>query len=127
MMLEKDWHSSVEENIRCGLIEMLILSMLSNGDMYAYELKRTLEQKSNGVFKMRDGSLYGPMYRMLDRNLISSRQELVGQKRFRNYYHIEESGKEYLEYSVKKFYEIFGFTDSILSECANGNKNSEQN
>ena len=31
--MPEDWRESVDENIRCGLIEILILSMLSNRDM----------------------------------------------------------------------------------------------
>ena len=115
--MPEDWRESVDENIRCGLIEILILSMLSNRDMYTFEIKLELSKRSGGKFQLRDGSMYGPMYRMLERKLISSRQELVGEKRFRNYYHLEDSGKEYLDFSVGKFYEIFGITDSIISEC----------
>ncbi len=110
-----DWTDYVEENIRSGLIELWILSMLTNKDMYTYEIKQELIKISGGTLQMRDGSMYGPMYRMLNRGLISSRQEIVGAKRFRNYYHIEETGREYLKYSVKKFYEVFGMTDTIIS------------
>lgn len=111
-----NWQESVEENIRSGLIEVIILSMLSKEDMYAYDIKQTVEEKSGGLIRLRDGSMYGPLYRMLERKLISSRQELVGEKRFRNYYHLEERGKEYLDYSLKVFYETYGFTDRIIRE-----------
>lgn len=40
----------------------------------------------------------------------------MGEKRFRNYYHLEERGKEYLDYSRKVFYETYGFTDRIIRE-----------
>ncbi len=108
--------NAIEENIRCGLIEVLILSMLSHRDMYTYEIKQEILKRSDGRFQILDGSMYGPMYRMMERGLISSRQEVVGKKRFRNYYHLEPAGKEYLAFAVPKFYEIFGIADLILRE-----------
>ena len=112
----KNNNGSIEENIRCGLIEILILSMLSKRDMYTYEIIRELLDRGCDDFITYDGSIYGPMYRMLGRNLISSTQKMVGEKRFRNYFHLEDSGREYLEISVKKFYEIYGLTEKVISE-----------
>ncbi len=114
--LPKNWGDNVEENIRSGLIEIWILSMLLSRDMYAYELKLTLMKRIGGNYFIRDGSMYGPLYRMLDRQLISSRQENISERKYRNYYHIEDLGKKYLEFSIKKFYEIFSMTDSIIKE-----------
>lgn len=123
--LPDEWLNSIDESIRCGLIEILILSMLSTKDMYTYEIKLELSKRSAGEFQMRDGSLYGPMYKMLERGLISSKQVLVGEKRFRNYYHLEESGRQYLDFSVKKFYKIFGITDMIITECHGKDQTSD--
>ena len=116
MNFSENWHSSVDENIRFGLIEIWVLSMLKRKDMYAYQIKRELETRSGTALWIKDGSLYGPMYRMLERNLISSKREVVGEKRFRNYFHIEPSGEEYLAYSIERFYEIYGLTKEIISE-----------
>ena len=66
---------------------------------------------------VREGSLYGPLYRMEERKLISSRKELVGEKRFRNYYHIEDAGKEYLEFSVNEFKTIFDGAYNPIKGC----------
>ncbi|NCB14300.1 MAG: hypothetical protein EOM78_22175, partial [Erysipelotrichia bacterium] len=47
-----------------------------------------------------------PLYRLEESKLISSNKVLVGEKRFRNYYHIEETGREYLNYALEKYHEI---------------------
>lgn len=108
------WKDDVDENIKCGLIEVLILSLLSEEDMYGYRIRTELANRTNQTFIVKEGSLYGPLYRMQERKLISSRRELVGEKRFRNYYHIEESGKEYLEYAVKQFQIIFNGATHLI-------------
>ena len=54
---------------------------------------------------------------MEQRKLISSRKELVGEKRFRNYYHIEASGRAYLDYALKKFRLIFGGAANLIEGC----------
>lgn len=113
-VLLMSWKDDVDENIKCGLIEILILSLLSQEDMYGYKIKMELAKRTNNTFVVKEGSLYGPLYRMQERKLISSRRELVGEKRFRNYYHIEEFGKEYLAYSIKKFNLIFGGANNLI-------------
>ncbi len=110
------WQDDLQENIRFGLIEIIILALLSNKEMYGYKLKHELYERSNGVFKIKEGSLYGPLYRMQQRNLISSHREIVEGKRFRNYYRIEEAGKEYLEFALRDFKSVYSATDNILTD-----------
>lgn len=111
------WTDNVQENIKSGLIEVLILSLLSTEDMYGYQIKTELANRTDQAFLVKEGSLYGPLYRMEERKLISSRKELVGEKRFRNYYHIENSGKEYLEYAVKEFQSVFSGSYNLIKGC----------
>ena len=110
------WQDEINENIKFGLVEILIMALLTKEDMYGYKLKMTLAEKTNGAITMKEGSLYGPLYRMEERKLISSRKELVGEKRFRVYYHIEPLGKEYLDYAVKMFRSVYGGANQLLQE-----------
>lgn len=111
------WEDDIEENIKCGLVEFLILALLTTEDMYGYRIKTELAVRTNNAIIVKEGSLYGPLYRMEQRKLISSRKELVGEKRFRNYYHIEPPGEEYLDYAIKKFQLIFGGAANLIKGC----------
>ena len=111
------WKDDIQENIKCGLVEILILALLSTEDMYGYKIKSELAERTNHAIIVKEGSLYGPLYRMEERKLISSRKELVGEKRFRNYYHIEPPGKEYLDYAVKEFKFIFEGASNLIEGC----------
>lgn len=111
------WKDDVQENIKCGLVEILILALLSTEDMYGYRIKTELSKRTNNAIIVKEGSLYGPLYRMEERKLISSRKELVGEKRFRNYYHIEPLGEEYLSYAVNEFQLIFNGANNLIKGC----------
>ena len=100
-----------------GSTAILILTLLEKEDMYGYKIKTELAEKTNNAIIVKEGSLYGPLYRMEERKLISSRKELVGEKRFRNYYHIEDAGKEYLEFAVNEFKTIFDGAYNLIKGC----------
>ena len=108
------YHADIEENVRSGLVELLILHLLTEEDMYGYQIRQELEKRTGGAFVMKEGSLYGPLYRMSERKLISSHKEMAGEKRFRNYYHIEEVGREYLEYGRKQIEFVFAGVQMLL-------------
>jgi len=109
------WKNDIEENLKFGIIEILILQLLSEEDMYGYRIKQELNERTKGVFQVKEGSLYGPLYRMEERKLISSKKVLVGEKRFRNYYHIEKDGIEYLDFALKKYYEIYNGVMNLMT------------
>lgn len=112
--MKKFGKNEIDENIRSGLVELLILQLLSEEDMYGYRIRRELAKRTGEVFLMKEGSLYGPLYRLHERNFISSHRELVGEKRFRNYYHIEPSGLEYLEYGKAECERVFDGVKSLF-------------
>lgn len=104
---DSGFRSDIEENVRSGLVELLILHLLTEEDMYGYQIRQELARRTDGAFIMKEGSLYGPLYRMSERKLISSHKEMAGEKRFRNYYHIEPAGRQYLEYGKKEIEFVF--------------------
>ena len=101
------WKTDIDENVRSGLVELLILQLLAEEDMYGYRIKQELKLRTSDTFIMKEGSLYGPLYRMYNRGLISAHKEQVGEKRIRNYYHIEPAGEEYLAYGKKEMERVF--------------------
>ncbi len=95
----------IKENFKRGTLEMLILHLLNGEEMYGYQLTQEIGKRSNGTFRITEGSMYPTLYRLLDKELIADRLELVGRRRTRVYYHIEPKGVEYLE-KLEKEYEL---------------------
>lgn len=82
-------------NFKKSTLELLVLNLLNTADLYGYELIQLIHSKSEGYFSVPEGALYPVLYKLEEKNYVSSRRELVG-KRLRTYYHIETSGKDYL-------------------------------
>ena len=79
----------VTENLKRGVTELVLLGLLTQQDMYGYEMAQALRDRSSGKFVLLETSMYPTLYRLQDHHYISSYEELVGRRRKRTYYHIE--------------------------------------
>ncbi len=105
----------IKENFRRGSLEMLILHLLKDEEMYGYQLTQEISKRSGGAFRITEGSMYPTLYRLIDKGLISDRLELVGKRRTRVYYHLEDKGRVHLEKLVKDYEITSAGIESILS------------
>jgi PadR family transcriptional regulator PadR len=76
--------------------------VLYDKDCYGYEITNEIKTLSDGVIDIKEGSLYPSLYKMLEKGYITSRDELVNRK-LRVYYHIEDSGKKYLQEMIEEY------------------------
>ena len=94
------------ENFKRGCAELIVLHLLAKEDMYGYQMTAAMDKISEGRFTMLEGSLYLILYRLVDAGYITTYTKLVGKKRTRKYYHLEEKGKEYLKKILSEYDEI---------------------
>lgn len=94
---------ALSDGIKRGTVEILILTLLQDQDMYGYQLSQELASRSKGLYTLQESSMYPTLYRLVEKKLISDRQEKVGKRRVRVYYHLEETGKVYLK-AIRKEY-----------------------
>ncbi len=92
------------DSFKRGTVELAVLSVLSEKDMYGYEITKAVSEKSGGLFNIPLGTLYPILYRFIENGFLSD-EDLIINKRLRKYYHLEGKGKEYY--------------DSLLSEYRN--------
>jgi PadR family transcriptional regulator, regulatory protein PadR len=102
-------------SFKMGTVEMLILFLLNQSDLYGYELTTLLKQLSDGDYVLAEGSLYPILYRLLEKKYISDREVVVGKRRIRVYYHIEESGKSRLNDLLKDYKKTCDGIERILT------------
>lgn len=98
--------SQNQENFKRGCAEVLALYLLSQEDMYGYQITQRMEEKSGGRFTMLEGTLYLILYKLVDAGYLKSYTKLVGKKRTRKYYHLEDSGREYLKEILKEYDDV---------------------
>lgn len=117
-----NWKATIDENLRMGYIELIILHLLLEGDKYGYQLKQEIVERTNGIITFQESSLYIPLLRMTSRGLLTSRKEIVVGKRFRTYYHIEPLGKEYLAYGKEQSELVYKGINNLFSEESSKNE-----
>ncbi len=105
----------IRDSLKRGTVEMVILHLLQENDMYGYELLQELQSRSNGMFELKEGTAYPILYRLIDKGLITDEQRLVGRRRTRVYYHLEPAGKEYLESLKTEYYQLSEGIAQILN------------
>ena len=91
-------------NIKQTTVEMLILKLLSESDMYGSQIARELKKRSNQQFVILEGTMYPILYRLSDSECVSLYEKKVGVRKTSIYYHIEHKGLERLEEMKKEFY-----------------------
>lgn len=85
-----------------GNTAMLILKLISEKDMYGYEMIDTLSKRSDNVFELKVGTLYPLLHSMVQSGYLESyNQEANG--KLRKYYRITPNGKKYLEKMIEEW------------------------
>jgi PadR family transcriptional regulator, regulatory protein PadR len=86
-----------------GTLDMLILHTLTLGPLHGYAIAQHIEQLSEGVLQVEQGSLY-PAYERLQRNgWITSKWGQTPTGRTARYYTITASGRKQLGEEISDF------------------------
>ena len=80
------------KTVSSGNISMLLLQLLSEKDMYGYEMIEELEKRSEYVFSLKAGTMYPLLHaRESKKHLVSYEKEAQG--KVRRYYTITKQGR----------------------------------
>lgn len=78
-------------------IEMILLSILMDGDYYGYQLTQLINGYSKNLIEIPESSLYPALYRLLEKGYVSDKKVKIKVRQQRIYYHIESAGYEYYQ------------------------------
>src|ERR1700678_3256326 len=87
----------IEKELVAASTEPLILSLLSKGESYGYELIQEVKRLSGDKIKWTDGMLYPVLHRMEDNGWIKSHWVEIENGRKRKYYSIKKDGQQALK------------------------------
>ena len=107
----------VSENLKRGVTELVLLGLLARRDMYGYEMSQELQTRSGGKFILQESSMYPTLYRLEDKGYITVTKQQVGKRRTRMYYHLEPTGRDYLQSSVAEYLAMQEGIRAILTSC----------
>lgn len=82
---------------------MLVLKLLEEEDLYGYQIIRKLEERSNSVFSLKEGTLYPILHGFEEQDAVESYEKTAETGRIRKYYHLTKKGKKLLEEKKKEW------------------------
>ena len=97
-----------------GSMGMLILRLLSEKDVYGYELIDTLRKRAQNVFELKAGTLYPLLHGLEEKHYLTSYEQEVPGK-VRKYYRITREGKDYLEKKKAEWKEYSQAVTDVLA------------
>lgn len=105
---------AVDKTLMSGSMTMLLLKLLSEKDMYGYEMIDTLRKKSNNVFELKAGTLYPLLHGLEEKGMLKAyEQEYAGKTR--KYYSITKEGRRLLEMKKTEWNEYQSAVANVLS------------
>jgi PadR family transcriptional regulator PadR len=104
-----------ESQLLKGIAPVVVLEILSRGQMYGYELSEAVKKRSKNVLTLGQGTLYPLLYNLEAKKLIRGSWQNSDSGRQRRYYSITSKGKlelskqrEQLAYLQKGLKYVFG-------------------
>jgi len=80
-----------------GTLDMLILRVLSRGELHGWGITSKLEQLSQRALQVDEGSLYPSLYRMEAKGWIEAEWRMTENNRRAKYYSLTRAGRKQLE------------------------------
>lgn len=97
-----------------GTLDMLILRVLSRGDMHGWGIADRIEQLSKNVLSVGEGSLYPALYRLQDQGWITSEWGISENNRKAKFYRLTKAGRKQLETETETWERLTGAIGAIL-------------
>ena len=109
--------SDARSELLPGTLEMLILRTLSAGTLHGYGIARHLEQSSDGVLKVEQGSLYPALERLLRKGWVKAAWARSPTGRRARYYTITRSGLATLDEKAAVYERVVRAIKRVMSEA----------
>lgn len=107
---------TLERELKRGTLEMVILKLLGERQMYGYELIAALDQRGGPQFQLKEGTVYPVLYRQEDAGYIEARWETVERGVPRKYYRLTESGAKQLTVLMAEWEGFSAAIDRLLGK-----------
>jgi transcriptional regulator len=92
------------EELLPGTLHLLILKTLArNPQMHGYEIARSIQQFSQDVLQVEEGSLYPALQRMLIKGWVKAEWGVTAENRRARYYRLTAAGRKQLEVEKAQF------------------------
>ena len=98
-----------------GVPELLVLRLLSQREMYGYEIVEQIRARSREAFAFGEGCIYPYLHYLEAEKQVSSRRREV-EGRSRNYYKLTPRGRKRLEEITSEWKRVTTGVSSLMEE-----------
>lgn len=105
---------SVNKELVKGSTSMLVLGVLEEKEMYGYQIIKELEQRSETVFSLKEGTLYPILHVLEQDGFLEAYWEDTSSARKRCFYRITKKGRKELDRQKEEWKEYAGAVGKVL-------------
>ncbi len=92
------------DEIPPGTLDMLILkTLVRGGEMHGFEIADSIQQISDEVLQVEEGSLYPALQRMLIQGWLTAEWGKTAGNRRARYYRLTSSGRKHLDREMRNY------------------------
>lgn len=105
---------SITSDLVRGHTETIILAQLLSKDSYGYEINKSIQEKTNNQYELKEATLYSAFRRLEEAKMIESYwgDETIGARR--RYYRITKLGRMLYEKNKEDWEETKKMIDSLI-------------
>jgi len=97
-----------------GTVDLLILKTLSWGPRHGYAIARWIEETTDDVLRIEEGSLYPALRRLEDNGWVTSEWGLSENNRRARFYTITRAGRAHLRAEATVWFRYAGAVSQVL-------------
>jgi PadR family transcriptional regulator, regulatory protein PadR len=97
-----------------GSLEILVLKVLRRGPKNGYTIATYIEQASDDVLRVEEGSLYPALHRMTERGLLKAEWRISEAGRRARFYELTAKGRKRLEEEEKRWHSVSAAVAKVL-------------
>ena len=103
------------DEIPPGTLYLLILKTLGRcGVLHGYEIANAIQQSSDEVLQVEEGSLYPALQRMLIKGWVTAEWGVTAGNRRARYYKLTAAGRKQLAVEVSQFERVMGAITRVI-------------
>lgn len=104
----------IDKGLIGGSTILLLLTLLSESDMYGYEIIKELDERSNNTFQFKEGTLYPVLHKLENNGYVKSYVAKGDTGKNRKYYRITKKGKKQLVEEKEKWQVFSASVNKII-------------
>ena len=108
--------NNIDKTLLSGSMGTMLLKLLSEKDMYGYELVKAIAERSKGIILTQEGALYPVLYQFSEAGYVSETKQPYKKRMTRIFYHLEPSGFELYEQLLHEYRQVADAMDMILNQ-----------